>query len=175
MSLIATIFYMKRQNNWLKFNVIVLGILLLTVLFSIWITHKHLSTAQNALIPTVFTNKLNFTVFYPKHLPAGYYVDVKSFQREGSVLVFNILSPQGRSIGVSQQSIPSNMPLHQSQTPVEIPGEKSFETNAGKGHIGLWGDKYVADIVTKTTWIIVNVTNFNVDQGLAIANAFTEM
>jgi hypothetical protein len=59
-----------------------------------------------------------------------------------------------------------------SNAPTQIPGERDFTTPIGKAHVGLWGTKYVCDIVTDDTWVILNATGFTADQITPVAQSF---
>lgn len=127
-------------------------------------------------IPRKFTNGLHFNLYYPARLPDGYTVDGTSFKREGDVLVFSIIAPNNRNIAVSEQATPTDAPTHQTKdTPVKEPGEKSFTTGIGSVHIGLWSDKYVSDIITDGTWIILNTTGFTTDEATAVTQGFSKL
>jgi len=124
-------------------------------------------------IPRRYARGLDFTLYYPTTLPQGYGVDRQSFKRQGNVLIFSIFAPQNRNIAVSQQAIPLDMPVRQTTTtPLQIPGQKQFSSAIGTVHIGLWGDKYVTDIVSEQTWIILNTTGFTANEATSIARSF---
>jgi hypothetical protein len=127
-------------------------------------------------IPKKYKQGLNFSLYYPESLPARYSVDQTSFKREGDVLIFSIKNNGGKNIAVSQQALPSEGVAHQeNNAPLSIPGERVFTTSIGQVHLGLWGDKYVADIVTPKTWVILNVTGLTADQATAVAKTFREL
>lgn len=128
-------------------------------------------------IPRTYRKGLTFTLYYPTRLPTNYQVDRKSFKREGNVLIFSILAPHGKNIAVSEQALPAEAALRRtpSAIPVKIAGERELTTATGIIRVGLWHDKYVADIATDETWVILNVRGFTEDQALSVAQAFTEL
>jgi hypothetical protein len=127
-------------------------------------------------IPRQYRKGLHFTLYYPAHLSSGYSVDLNSFQRQGDVLIFSIKAPNGKNVAVSEQAVPSDAPAHQtSPAPIKIPGEKHFTTGVGSATISLWGKKYVSDIITDQTWIILNVTGFTVDEATTVTQSFTKL
>jgi hypothetical protein len=132
---------------------------------------------QNGPIPRQYTKNLRYSLYYPTQLPQGFYVDQNSFQEQDNVLIFSIKAPNGKNIAVAQQPRPGDAPSHtKSNSPVGIPGEKDFTTAIGQGHVGLWEDKYVADITTnKGTWIILNTTGFTTSDATKVAQSFTEL
>ncbi len=130
---------------------------------------------DNGPFPPSITKKVEFQLYYPSRLPTGFSVDKESFSFKDGVAIFTIRTPYNRSVSVSQQAAPADAPVQQSLAPgapVQIPGERSFPTNIGQGHIGLWGENYVADITTEETWIIINVTGLTADQAMPLAQSF---
>jgi len=136
---------------------------------------RHPSSAASP-IPMAYTSGLDFPLFYPTKLPAGYRVDKTSFQRKDGVLIFNIVAPNGKDLAVSEEASPSNAPVRNtSNSPSNIAGERAFDVAAGHAHIGLWGDKYVADILADQTWIIINGTGFSADQLTPVTQSFHKL
>jgi hypothetical protein len=127
-------------------------------------------------IPRAYRRGLDFSLYYPVSLPAGYYVDKASFKREGDVLIYIIRRPGHKSAVVSQQALPTDGPVHEvPKGHMTVAGERNFMTAAGNVQIGLWGDKYVADIITNDSWIILNVTGYTADEAAAVAKSFTQL
>jgi len=128
-------------------------------------------------IPRQYRHGLDFQLYYPARLPAGYVVDPTSFKRDGDVLIFSITAPKGRNIAVSEQAIPSNVATHpvKSNAPVPLASEKSFQSPIGNVHISLWGDKFVSDTITDETWLILNVTGFTTNEATTITNSFKKL
>lgn len=129
------------------------------------------------LIPGKYSRGLNFPLYYPTNLPDGYAVDRASFKRQGNVLIFNITAPTGQNIAVSEEALPKNLNLTQSQpqAPVALPDQRNFTTAIGAAHINLWGDRFVSNVVTNKTWVVLNVTGFKIDDAQKVTQAFTEL
>lgn len=145
---------------------------ILAALFLVWVFAFH----ETGPIPRKYRSGLSFQLYYPSHLPDGFTVDPKSYKREGDVLIFVIKSEHTKGVSVAEQAVPASMPVHQiSTTPFQIPGERTFSTNIGQGHLGLWGANYVADIVTDETWIIMNVTGLTADQATPLTQSFSKL
>lgn len=127
-------------------------------------------------IPRKYTKDLNITLYYPTRLPKGYSVDPDSFERKEGSVIFSIVSAN-RTIGVSLQATPPNVPVRgASKAPISIPGERDFSTGIGQAHLGLWGKKYVSDIITpKGTWVILNVTGIPPEEAIKLTQSFTEL
>lgn len=120
---------------------------------------------------------INYPLFYPRHLPPGYAVDETSFQKRDKVVIFNLSTPIGRNIAVSEEAIPPGVNLSapsNTSGALNIPNSPRllFNTSAGPAYADLWGDKYVCSIVTPNTWIILNVSGFTSQQVQLIAQAF---
>jgi len=126
-------------------------------------------------IPRNYSHGLDFQLYYPARLPSGYVVDPASFKREDSVLIFSIKAPRGRTIAISEQAIPTRASHPTQSGPAPIAGERSFQSNIGNVHISLWGDKYVSDVITDETWIILNVTGFTTDEATAVTQSFRKL
>lgn len=158
-----------QKRAWLIASVVVL---LVAVLVAGWFVRPWTSGP----IPRAYRKGLDFALYYPTRLPPGYSVDQHSFKRQGTVLIFSIAAPNGKNIAASEQALPINGPAHQATAaPVQIPGEKHFTTSIGDAHISLWGDKYVSDVITDQTWLILNVTGFTADEATAITQSFTKL
>lgn len=131
-------------------------------------------TRDTGPIPKQYRKGLDFSIYYPARLPDGYHVDEQSFKREDDSLIFSIKAPNNRNIAVSEQALPLDAPSHKTP-PVELPSEKTFNAPAGSVHISFWSDKYVADIITPETWIIMNVSGFTAKEASAIARTFDKV
>ncbi len=131
---------------------------------------------NDGLIPRKYRSGLQYALYYPTRLPPGYQVDQTSFKREGDVLIFSIKRAGRKSMVVSQQGLPADQPTHEiSKGQGQVNGsggERNFQTAVGNVHIGLWGDKYVADIITGDSWIIINATGYTADEAAAVAKTF---
>jgi hypothetical protein len=89
-------------------------------------------------IPKKVTKNLDFPLYYPFDLPAGYSVNESSFIRRENVLIFSIETRSGKSIAVSEEAVPATAPIRSTNSsPIPIPGEKAFSSSIGQVHIGL--------------------------------------
>ncbi len=159
---------LRRRKMWVWLVVIV--VLATTISVSVWF----FAIRSNGPIPRKYTRGLQFTLYYPTRLPDGYQVDRTSFANKDGSLIFNISSPGGRQIGVSEQALSSGMPTHQKTTaPINIPGQRDFDTPIGHAYLSFWGSNYVADITTEQTWIILNVSGLKADEATQLAQSFS--
>jgi hypothetical protein len=161
----------KKSSLTLTFRPVAALIVLLLIVVGIvgWREYK----LSKSPIPHSASKNLKYDLYYPYNLPPGYTVDKASFVQKDGALIFSIRSANGKSIAVSEEAVPSTAPTRgNSNSPVPIPGEKSFSSGIGQVHIGLWGANYVADIITPQTWIILNVSGFTVDQAQSVSQSF---
>jgi len=163
----------KRRSFVGKKTILVIAAALvagLMIIFSAWF----FVFRDTGPIPQQYRKGLDFTLYYPTKLPDGYEVDKGSFKREGKVLIFSINAPKGKNIAVSQQAAPADIPAHKpSPAPIDIPGEIIFTVAAGSAQVSLWGDKYVADVITNDSWIIMNLTGFTEDEAVSVTKALS--
>ena len=129
-------------------------------------------------IPGKYRQGLNFELYYPKNLPAGYTVNRSSFQRDDKVLIFSINAPNGRQIAVSEEQIPVGLDLSQhtaNPSAIKLPDQDTFTTSIGSAQTSFWGDKYVTSLVTQNTWIILNVTGFTNKESEKVAQSLIQI
>jgi hypothetical protein len=156
----------RKLRPALGFGIVAVVLLTMAAVFG------YLVFMESGSIPRTYRKGLDFSLYYPAQLPEGYYVDKRSFKREGAVLIFSIKRTGSKSVVVSQQALPTDQPVHKaSNSPTPLAGERDFKTAVGDVHIGLWGDKYVADIITDDSWIIMNMTGYTTDEAEAIVKA----
>lgn len=129
-------------------------------------------------IPAKYRQGLEFPLYYPKNLPAGYTVDRSSFRRDNKVLIFSVSAPNGKTIAISEERIPIGLDLSQhvpNPNGIKLPDQDTFTTSIGSAQTTLWGDKYVTSLVTQDTWIILNVTGFTNKQAEKVAQSFVQI
>lgn len=133
---------------------------------------QHISDSHNP-IPASVRKGLPFQLYYPTKLPTGYYVKADSFQQKDGVLIFYIVTPDNKLIGVSEEVLPSGVSLPKSSSgPIKIPGEADFYSAIGHAHISLEGKNYVSETITPGgVWIILNVSGINVADATALTQS----
>jgi hypothetical protein len=127
-------------------------------------------------IPAKFTSqKVGFTVYYPKKLPAGFRVAPGSFTLTNNTLVFNINSDDGKIIPVSEQVVPSGQTANDlvpAPTSIKVTDSQDIDINGGKSAISTWKDKTLTSTVIGNTWIILNATNTTPENAIILTRAF---
>ncbi|HEY2003646.1 MAG TPA: hypothetical protein VGH44_00850 [Candidatus Saccharimonadia bacterium] len=128
-------------------------------------------------IPEKYRQGLNYPLYYPTNLPNGYVVDRSSFQRKTNVLVFNINTPSGRNIAVSEERIPLGVDLsqHPNSSGLALPDQREFTTTAGTAEISFWGNKLVSSLVTPDTWVVLNVSGFTMNDAEKVTQSFVKL
>lgn len=157
---------------------LLIGLLILVALAgvgfgSFWLWQQH-QDSKNPF-PRGVRKGITFPLYYPYTLPAGYSVDRNSFQQKDGVVIFSINAPSNRNIAVSEQALPVPAPTHpKDSSPVPLPSttEKNYSLSIGAAHIGFWGDRYVSDIITSRSWVILNVTHFTADEAVTVTQYF---
>jgi cytoskeletal protein RodZ len=164
----------SKARKTIRYYVLLLFLLLVAISGICYLQYQRI---YGKYIPVSMRHQLKFPLYYPTRLPNGYNVDKSSFKiQDKTVLIFSVLTPNGKNAAVTEEAVPTNTPTHQtSNSPIQIPGEANFTAPIGQAHVGLWGDKYVADIVTPQTWIIINSTGLTLDQAKAVALSFTPL
>lgn len=130
--------------------------------------------ANDKPIPRQYRSGLNFPLFYPQNLPHGYRVDRNSFQRQGKVLIFNLLAPGKRNMAVSEEVLPAGLDLTgNSNGPAGFTpaGQKNFTTAIGPAEYRLFGSHTIVSIVSQKTWIVINVTNIPQQTAIDVASS----
>lgn len=137
---------------------------------------QHVADANNP-IPKSARKGLTFQLYYPTKLPAGYTVKKDSFENKDGSLIFYILTPDNKEVGVSEQPLPSGVTLPQSNSgPIKVPGEADFVSAIGHAHISIEGKNYVSETVTQGgVWIILNVSGLTLKDATALTQSFTQV
>jgi hypothetical protein len=104
-------------------------------------------------IPKKIVHSVNFPVYYPSPLPAGYSYEKGSAKVSGSLLVYNLQSGSMR-ISVTEQAAPAHPPSLS-----DLPNFKSIDTLAGQAVIGSDRGIPVGILISNTT--IVNLRTSN--------------
>ena len=166
---------MQWMTRWGRKKIVIAATcvaIVLTTAMGLW-WHSRYSNP----IPQTNRNGLGFTLHYPSRLPNGYQVDRNSFQNpEPGVLTFSISAPDGRKAAISEAALPLSLPEHKKVTSLmQIPGETVYDSPIGSVKISVWKTQYVSDIITKDSWIIINVTGFTFEEAKTISNSLEKL
>lgn len=168
--------YRGRQRLGRKQEMVIAASLLILILMGVasiaW--KQHVRDNHNP-IPAIARKGLSFPLYYPTNLPAGYSIKPNSFEQKDKVLIFYIMTPANKAVGVSQQSLPPGATLSQTNTgSVKIPGEADFYAPIGHTHLSLEGANYVSETITAGgTWVILNVSGLTVKESTTLIQSFT--
>lgn len=165
----------KRSTNFKIITLVASGIIITLGLVAgglIW--RQHIVDARNP-IPKAARKGLTFQLYYPTKLPEGYSVKEDSFENKDGSLIFYIISPDNKEIGVSEQPLPAGVTLPQSSNgPIKVPGEADFVSAIGHAHISIEGKNYVSETITQGgVWIIINVNGLTLTDATALTQSLT--
>jgi hypothetical protein len=96
---------------------------------------------------------VDFPLYYPTNLPAGFTLDKTSISSTDEVVLYNLKAPGDAIINVSVQKRPegANLEAFYAQ---ELSDVHSIPTTHGVVKIGKRGQSIFASLVTDTSWII---------------------
>lgn len=165
----------RRPKLYKRYIAVATGVIIIAGLVAGGMAWKqHVADANNP-IPKSARKGLTFQLYYPTRLPDGYYVKEDSFENKDGSLIFYIMTPDNKAVGVSEQPLPTGVTLPQANNgPVKVPGEADFVSNIGHAHISLEGKNYVSETVTQGgVWIIMNVNGLTLTDATALTQSFT--
>jgi len=141
-----------------------------------WLGYQHYKPLP---LPRQYLN-LGFPIYYPKTLPAGYYVDKQTLDNSSNTLLFTIKnsSDNVKTVTVSEQITPAGFNPDK-QLPDDPAGpsneDRKFTTAAGKIEITYFQSNLVASLGTAKTWVIMNISTVPSADADAIARSFQKL
>ncbi|HSX01945.1 MAG TPA: hypothetical protein VLI05_01380 [Candidatus Saccharimonadia bacterium] len=108
-------------------------------------------------IPSTYVQQTLYPVYWPARLPAGYRVDMTSYQVQDKALIFVARAPDGRQLVVTEQAKPINFDFanfYQQQL-------VNAKTLAGMPYTSVLGSPVgstataLLSITTENTWLII--------------------
>jgi hypothetical protein len=130
------------------------------------------------LLPSQYNSaSLGFQVYFPKNLPAGYRVAPQSYSVSKGALVFYIDTPDGKTLPVSEQIVPTGSTakdLVPAPAGIKVSNAVQINLPEGVSAFSKWSDKSLTSTVIGKTWIILNVTNKPEDASV-ITKSFTKI
>ncbi len=142
-----------------RFTVKAVGFAILTcslLSISAFVLYQHFS-AQSAPQPLRHTARLvNFPLYYPAALPAGYIFDSDSLSSTTSVVLFSLHNPStGDIISISEQPTPSTTLDLNTFYHNQFDSFNDLTTPAGKGIYGKDAQNATISILSSKTWLII--------------------
>jgi hypothetical protein len=117
-----------------------------------WMYHNR----NSGQLPSSLKKSVNFAVYYPSALPAGYSLDKKSSAVDKGILFYS-LSNNDKKISISEQAVPKIPPDLNAIQKVNT-SFKKIDTPAGQAIIGLDPTSQVPVAVIETNTTLVNVS-----------------
>lgn len=94
---------------------------------------------DSSLVPDKIRKSLDFSVYYPEHLPAGYTLSTTSFRlAEPGVVLFSVTYAKGKSIVFSEEQQPSSGDIDKFISSY-IPLNSAVELPLGQAKVGAYG------------------------------------
>ena len=117
---------------------------------------KTKTAPKPAKIPQVVSSQLLFTPFVPTKLPADYSVDVESFRKQETALLFSAVNSQGERLLFSEQSVPKSFDVSGFYAS-SLTKPSRIDSLKYQGVYGTLSDqkKHLAGITIDDTWVLV--------------------
>lgn len=154
-------------NSRTKLIVIITSALLLIA--AVAVTLVIVSSRSVAVaFPAAVAGKTLFPIYAPSQLPAGYKVDQESFSNDEGVLVFSLSHDSGRSIAVTEQSVPAGFDFtsfydKQVQNAKKVEGSQ-FQAVVGQASRNGPGNNQLLSVRTDDTWIMASSQTASQDE-----------
>jgi hypothetical protein len=154
----------RRRNN--KYRIIASTLLLLIIIGAAAGTYLYRDRITSP-VPKNISQSVSFPIYYPdpKKLPAGYTLDLRSFNAPvKNGVTYWVTYGKGNKIVFSIQQKPSSEEL-QTFNGNYLPLKISYQTPVGLAEIGAYNLKTLVSLPTNSsTWVIITAPP-NIDQG----------
>jgi len=152
----------KSKHRPSKKHLFVSGALASLLLFGGGIAYWRLFVWQPAVVNPFnshISSSMQFPLYYPTQLPAGYRIDTKSVNvPQQGVVVFNMVGPKGSKLYMSEEARPSTFDLGGFYQKFQNLKETSVSDGAvAVGRVNS-GQTEVASRANNKTWILSNTT-----------------
>jgi hypothetical protein len=141
----------RKTNKRLLFAVTIIVVFL--VAFGLIINRMRKPVTP---LPSQVTASVNFPIFFPSSLPAGYTLDKNSASVQKQIVFFSV-SNHERKVSISEQAVPKNLP-DLSTLQKANSSFKKMDAAGGQALYGVAQSYPVAIVATNTTLINMNGT-----------------
>src|SRR6476661_8564066 len=141
---------MKKRKIMVKKKILVM-IIAVSILVAGGISAFTKFQHNSFKFPKEIASSVNFTLYYPRHLPAGFSLkqdSLKILDNDTVTYIFNYDSQ--KEMTITEQAMPANF-----QSTI-LTNTKDVENKLGKGYVGTYGNHPVGIITTKKTLIFIN-------------------
>lgn len=108
---------------------------------------------RSDVVPAYVRSSVNFPIYQPRTLPAGFAVDQTSFKLNSQVVTF--VAKRGESeVLFTEQARPRQFDFDNFYTN-QLSDSRRTSTNLGSAVIGYFGDGELGSVLTERTWILV--------------------
>lgn len=117
------------------------------------------STANRGTIPQNIRDAVDFSLYYPKELPAGFKVDPASFSIGSNVVAYTISYNPDSKLAVSLEPVPPSFDFEMFYEK-SLRNTQTLVSRIGKTTIGrLNGVETASIMTTDKTWILITAPN----------------
>lgn len=150
-----------KRRNFLKKQTFVIGTMIIglaSIGVCYWLLYNRTPATADPF-DTQLLASINFPLYYPTQLPAGYHVDSKSVsQPQPGVVVLILRGPKNQKIYISQEVRPTTFDFGGYYN--NFTDRSLTVTDAGTIAVGHTNDGYtsIGSLATNRTWIIANTS-----------------
>lgn len=136
---------------------LVIGSVLVLLLSGITIRYLRPEKTPFSSDQTKAIKQLSFAVYYPKHLPQGYTINLQMLSISDSVVSYVIEGGQDTRIYFSFQPLPDRAIID--NLFAGNPDRSTIVTPLGEATTAFVSNRQIASIVVKNTWLIISTVN----------------
>ena len=111
-----------------------------------------LHNRENGPIPRVILSQVNFPLYYPTELPAGFSLDKNSFSETSGVVTYVINYDNGKKLIFNTQALPKDFDFDSFQG-----NGKKIGSSLGDAYVGSLGNNTVVSVATDKSWLFIGV------------------
>lgn len=111
-----------------------------------------LNYRRTSPIPHDITSQVDFPLYYPTELPAGFSLDKNSFTKTNKVVTYVVTYEDDKKLIFNIQARPTNFDFDGFQSK-----GKKLKSSLGDAYIGSLGQNTVVSIATSETWVFIGV------------------
>lgn len=106
-------------------------------------------------LPAGVKQEANFTLYYPKKLPAGFHFDKAIYDSSTKVVTYDYVTDTGNKLYFSLQPKPEGFNFDEFNKK-QLAGAHQTSTPIGMATIGILQQATVSSVVTDKTWILIS-------------------
>jgi cytoskeletal protein RodZ len=143
----------KGKKIWIISVLILLMVLFLAISW-IYLRPKPTPNLLNQELSQT-QKSVNFSLYIPVHLPAGYTYKKNSASASGGVVLYQLNTPANKIISLSEQPVPDKVAMNDFYNRF-LSNKVNVISTEGKAVLGTQGKQIIGSLETKNTWILIN-------------------